>query len=47
MKFYPVAFISGIDKTEGMAGKAVHVAVTVRCAAIAHQEHDLGAGFRG
>src|SRR5882757_396550 len=46
MKFHPYLFIFIIDETECMATKSIHMAVTIRGATIAHQEHDLVQAFR-
>ena len=41
MEFYPHTLILGIDHAEGVTAKAVHVAVGIRDAALAHRDGDL------
>ncbi|MNP59319.1 hypothetical protein D3C76_1543060 [compost metagenome] len=44
-EFHPVPFVGCVDKAEGMAAKAMHVPITIRHAAVAHDDGDLVQGL--
>ena len=46
MEFNPETFIVGIDKTEGVATKTVHVTVRLRQTTVAEVDGQLVEGFR-
>ena len=46
MEFYPEAFIFGIDKTEGVTAKTMHMTVTGRNPAVGHDNGHLMQSFR-